>query len=240
MRQLVRSLAQFDLHVREWKDFIEAGGLTCARPELVFDIPEKGGIAADSVFHYLNLFIDDLACIVPIVLANDGAEPEEPDGFSKLMKGLRSGKIQAPEPLRKLFADLDCDNSWWSLGFKRATGIRQRLTHYTDIVYFEASTKPGDLRMTSDVSLISLGGPSRVPEFEQALQTRFKKLFAWLYQLDIQLLRHQSDKLAAKGVLWDPFSLECPGLSLPSQKEVRLDALHYLYLPISNPVRRTQ
>ena len=233
VQRLVRSLARLDQRVREWDHFLEAGGLTSARPELVFDIPEEGGIAADSVFHYLNLFIDDLARVVPLILARDGTKAKEPDGFSTLKKMLKNGKVQAPAPLRELFAELDSGESWWTHGFKGGAGIRQRLTHYTDVVYFHGSAKPGDHRMTGDVSLISVGGPVHIPEFEGALQELFGKLCEWLERLDLLLLRHLSRKLAAKGVSWDPFSVECPAVALPPQEDVRLDASHYLYLPVS-------
>lgn len=233
VQRLVRSLARLDQQFREWDHFLEAGSLASAHPELAFDIPEEGGIAADSVFHYLNLFIDDLARVVPLILAHDGTKATEPDGFVMLKKMLNNGKIQAPAPLRELFADLDRDDSWWTHGFKPCAGIRQRLTHYTDVVYFHGSAKLGDSRMTGDGSLISVGGPVHASEFERGLQELFGKFCEWLEQLDLLLLRHLSEKLAAKGVSWDPFSGECPAVALPLQEGVRLDASHYLYLPVS-------
>lgn len=233
VQRLVRSLARLDQRVREWDHFLEANGLASAHPELAFDIPEEGGIAADNVFHYLNLFIDDLARVVPLILAHDGTRAKEPDRFSTLMKMLKNEKVQAPAPLRELFAELDSGDSWWAHGFKGGAGIRQRLTHYTDLVYFHSSTKPGDSRMTGDVSLISVGGPVHVSEFERGLQELFGKLCEWLERLDLLLLRYLSEKLAAKGVSWDPFSGECPAVALPPQEGVRLDASYYLYLPVS-------
>lgn len=234
VQRLVRSLARLDQRVREWNHFLEAGGIASAHPELVFDIPEEGGIAADSVFYYLNLFIDDLARVVPLILAHDGINAKEPDGFYTLMKWLKNGTVKAPAPLRELFDELNSVDSWWNHGFKGGAGIRQRLTHFTDVVYFHGSTKPGDSRMTGDVSLVSVGGPVHVPELERGLQELFGKLCEWLDQLDLILLRHLSEKLAAKGVSWGPFSDECPAVALPPQEGVRLDASHYLYLPVSD------
>lgn len=236
VHRLVRSLAEFDKRVREWDSFLEGGGLASAKPQLAFEIPEVGGIAADNVFHYLNLFIDDLARVVPRVLAYDGTKANEPDKFSTLMKMLKNGKVQAPAPLRELFAELNSSDSWWTHGFKGGTGIRQRLTHYTDMVYFQGSTKPGEPRMTSDVSLISVGGQIHIPEFERSLEELFGRLCQWLERLDHLLLQHLSEKLAAKGVNWNPFSGECPAIALPRQERIQLGASYYLYLPISaNP-----
>jgi hypothetical protein len=233
VQRLVRSLARLYQRVREWDDFLGAGGLASTRPELAFDIPEEGGIAADSVFYYLNLFIDDLARVVPFIFAQGGTEAKEPDGFSMLKRMLNDGEVPAPQSLRELFAELDRDDSWWFHGFKRGAGIRQRLTHYTDVVYFQGSSKPGGTRMTGDVSLISVGGPVHLADFERALQDLFDKFCEWLERLDQLLLRHLSEKLAVGGVSWNPFSGDCPAVALPPQEGVRLDASHYLYLPVS-------
>lgn len=233
VRRLAHSLARLNQQVREWDCFLEEGGLTGAHPELVFDIPEEGGIAADSVFYYLNLFIDDLARVIPHVLAYDGTEATEQDGFGELKRMLNDGKVQAPAALQELFAELDRDDSWWAHGFKRSAGIRQRLTHYTDMVYFHGSAKPGGPRMTGDVSLISIGGSVHIPEFEGALQELFGKLCEWLDRLDMLLLQHMSEKLTAKGISWNPFSDGCPAVPLPPQEVIRPDASYYLYLPVS-------
>ena len=230
--RLVRSLGRFYKHAREYDRFLEAGGLAGPHPEMAFEIPEEAGIAADSVFHYLTLFIDDLARIIPFVLAEEGGEPEEPDGFSRLKRRLVEEKPSALQPVRELFAALDDDDSWWSLGFKRRVGMRHRLTHYTDLVYFKGSTKAGDARMTSDISIISLGDPVRVPNFESALQNLLTGLCEWLDQLDQALLHHLSKRLAVKGIVWNPLNEPIPCVRLPDPDGARLDASHYLYLPV--------
>jgi hypothetical protein len=76
-------LARLYQRVREWDHFLAAGGLASPQPQLALEIPEEGGIAADSVFHYLNLFMDDVARIIPLVLAADETAPSEPDGFPR-------------------------------------------------------------------------------------------------------------------------------------------------------------
>lgn len=232
VQRLVRSLARLYQRVREWDHFLEAGGLASPRPELAFEVPEEGGIAADSVFHYLNLFIDDLARVIPLILAADETEAKEPDGFSALKRMLNDGEVPVSPSLRELFTELDSDDSWWCQGFKRGAGIRQRLTHYTDLVYFRGTSKPGETRMSGDISLISVGGPTHVADFEGGLQELFSKLCDWLDRLDQPLLLHLSMKLAAKGVSWDPISGECPAVGLPRPEGVPVDAAHYLYLPV--------
>lgn len=230
--RLVRTLGRLYQRAREYDQFLEAGALAGPRPDLAFEIPEEAGIVADSVFHYLNLFVDDLARIIPFVLTAEGGEPEEPDGFSTLKRWMSKGKLPASQAVSDLFAVLDQDDSWWSLGFKPRVGMRQRLTHYTDLVYFAGSTKVGDTSMTSDISLITIGGPVRVVDFESALQNLFTNLFEWLDQLDQALLAHLSERLAGKGIPWDPFDEPIPDVRLPEPDDARFNASHYLYLPV--------
>ena len=230
--RLVRSLGRLYQYAREYDRFLEAGALAGPNPDLTFEIPEKAGIAADSVFHYLTLFIDDLARIIPYVLTEEGDEPEEPNGFSALKKQLIKGQLPASQTVMNLFSALDQDESWWSLGFKRGVGMRQRLTHYTDLVYFRGRTKAGDTEMTNDISLVTIGGPVRVVDFESALQNLLTGLCEWLDQLDQALLSLLSERLEKKGVLWKPFDEPIPAVKLPGLNDARLDAPHYLYLPV--------
>ncbi len=230
--RLVRSLGRLYQYARQYDRFLEAGGLAGPDPVLVFEIPEEAGIAADSVFHYLTLFIDDLARIIPFVLIEDGDEPKEPDGFSVLKGQVIKGQLPASQTVRDLFAALDQEDSWWSLGFGWGEGMRQRLTHYTDLVYFSASTKAGDTKMTSDISLIRIGGQAKGIELEDALQNLLSGLCEWLDQLDQELLSHLTERLAGQGVHWEPLNDPVPVFKLPQPGEARLDTSHYLYLPL--------
>ena len=192
-------------------------------------------MAADSVLHYLNLFIDDLASIVAIVFANRGTLAEEPDGFSALKKVLeehKDNKVAALDSLRELFVDLDQQRSWWKLGFARGAGTRQRLTHYTDMVFFEGSAKPGCSRMSGDIILSTVGGPVSVPEFGSHLKELLFKLCEWLEQLELLLIGELSTRLASNGVTWDPMSEPCPSIALPPRTVTEQFSSHYLYLPI--------
>lgn len=233
--RLVRSLGRLHQHAREYDRFLEAGALAGPNPVLAFEIPEEAGIAADSVFHYLTLFIDDLARIIHYVLTEEGNQLKEPDGFSRLMKQVNKKQLPASQTVRTLFAELKQDNSWWCLGFKRSVGMRQRLTHYTSLVCFGASTKAGDTKMTSDISLITIGCPNSVVNFESALEELLTGLCEWLDRLDPALRSRLSEKLAKKGVAWKPFDEPIPAVNLPGLDDARLDAPHYLYLPVCSP-----
>lgn len=235
VRRLVHSLGRLETRAREWDSFLEAGGIGGANPERLYDIADDGGIAADSVLHYLNLFIDDLARIVAIVFANHGTLAKEPDGFSALKKVLeehKDNKVAALDSLRKLFVDLDQQRSWWKLGFARGAGIRQRLTHYTDMVFFEGSAKPGCSHMSGDIILSTVGGPVIVTEFESHLKDLLFKFCEWLEQLEFILIAESSTRLASNGVPWDPMKEPCPSVGLPPCTVTKQLSSHYLYLPI--------
>jgi hypothetical protein len=233
VQRLARSLGRLYQRLREWDRFLEAGGIAGTEPEMVYEIPEEAGIAADSVFHYLNLFVDDLARVIPFALAEEGVEAKEPNGFSKLKKRiLDGGSPGASRTLHELFAELDGQTSWWSLGFKRAVGMRQRLTHYTDLVMFRGSTKAGDSKISGDVSLATVGGPVHIQNFEKTVENLLTDLCEWLDRLDQELLTHLSAKLARREVPWNPFNEAVPALDLPETDAARLDVSHYLYLPV--------
>jgi hypothetical protein len=235
--RLVRSLAQLQKRIHEWDQWLAAGGLEGTHPELAFEIPEEGGIAADSAFHYLNLFIDDLARVIPYVLAYGETAMKDVEGFTELKTRLQKEKIAASPALRELFLELDCNDSWWYQGFKYGVGIRQRLTHYTDIVYFHGSAKLGDARLSGDISLTGVGGPIHHEDFEQALRELFGKLCEWLDRLEQPLLQHLSEKLGARGISWNPLDDRCRAVILPVLSGIRVDAAHYLYLPLSTASR---
>lgn len=231
--RLVISLGRFYQQARNYDKFLESGGIAGPHPERVFNIPEEAGIAADSVFHYLNLFIDDVARIIPFVLAEEGNKPIKVEGFGDFRDKIINKKtISAPQPLFDLFDNLKQEGSWHSLGFKRGVGMRQRLTHYTSLVSFSASTKAGDTNMTADISLISIGDPTSKTDFESTLQIFLTNLCEWLDQLDQVLLSHLSEKLARKDIIWNPLNEPIPDQRLPDCGDIRPDASHYLYLPV--------
>jgi hypothetical protein len=232
VHRLVRSLGRLYQRAREWDRFLEAEGLASTHPELAFEIPEEAGIAADSVFHYLNLFIDDLARVIPFVLAGHGVQPQEPNGFTALKNMVVKGKLPASQTLINLFSELDRNTSWWSLGFKRGVGMRQRLTHYTDLVIFHGKTKPGDIKMSGDVFLTTVGGPVHTSDFENGLEKLFTDFCGWLDRLEQELLTHLSARLTSQGVSWNPFGEPIPAVTLPELSDTGLVTSHYLYLPV--------
>lgn len=232
VHRLIRSLLSLYQHIRGWDRFLEAGGLTSKDPQLVFEIPEEAGIAADSVFHYLTLFIDDIARIIPYILEEEGKQYREPDGFSEMKRLIVNEKIPVPQTFFSLFQNLDREDSWYNLGFKRGIGMRQRLTHYTDLVIFRGRTKEGENQMSGDVSLGTIGGPIRVVDFEEGLKTQFRNLCVWLDRVDYELLTFLSKRLVRKGISWNPFDETVPSIDLPVMVEIDIEESNYYYFPV--------
>lgn len=102
--------------------------------EALFNHEIPAQVAVDSTAFYLNVFIDDIAKLIPYVMDNSTEKPL--DGFSQVKKLVE--KKQHPTIL-PLFDELSQPQSWWQRGFERGFGFRQRLTHYTDILILRPS-----------------------------------------------------------------------------------------------------
>jgi hypothetical protein len=235
--RLLRSLECLCRHARKYQRFLDEGALAGPSPEQAFEIPEQAGIAADSVFHYLTLFIDDLARIVPLVFTDEGQEGRDVDGFGALKTALNKNALRVPRQVGALFQGLNREDSWWSLGIKYRVGIRQRLTHYTDLIYFNASTKPGSTAMVSEISLVAIGDPNQALDLESGLRIFFSSLCEWLDELEKEILAHLSDKLRQQGIDWDPFRLPVCKVALPRSNDMFMGRDHYLYIPVCAPIR---
>jgi len=226
INRLFISLNRLYFQLREFDKFVEDGALGGSNTSLVFEIPEEIGIAADSVVHYLNLFAEDLARIIPFVLEEHVLEVDQkklpPSLFNDLKQRILNDKMTTTKEIKDLFVSLEQnDNSWWSLSLKRGRGIRQRLVHYPDLIVCSASTKSGDSKMTSNFTLCSIDvskdgvdtSEKNMP-FEGTLKTLFYDLCNWLDDLEGLLLPILIERLAKKKVQWSPFDERVPTIRL--------------------------
>jgi len=233
--RLFRSLNRLYSQCREYDKFIEDGSISGQNPELCFEIPEEIGIAADSVVHYLNLFAEDLARIIPFVLSEDVPEYDQKDirgtFFGKLTGDISPDEIYATQEVKKLFSDLkDNNNSWWSLALKPKYGVRQRLVHYTDLITCTASTKPGDSEMTPDFTLHRVGSSEESKPLEETLKALLTDLCSWLDDLEKLLLPILVQRLAQNDVQWSPFDELIHTIPLPIPCADRFDVSSF-YMP---------
>lgn len=228
--RLFSSLGRLDEHVRAWDKFLRDGALAGPNPSLAHTVPDEAGIAADSVVHYLSAFVDDVARTIPLAL---GTEPlPDGEGLSWLKRRISARNWTPPAPIGALFSELNDPASWWWQGFSRGGGMRHRLVHYTDLVHFGGTTRPGDDHMSSNVSLGAVGGPVSHTDFEAALRTLFAGLFGWLDRLEREL----RSSLVARHGQWPLPSKVVPdcAFSLPRGRITSWGAPgpSYLYLPL--------
>lgn len=232
-RRLFRSLAHLSDQVHSWEKFLADGGLAGPDASLAFTIPDEAGVAADSVIHYLNLLMDDVARMIPFVLTE--GEAQEPERFNDLKTKIQNGRLDSPSGLRLLFEKLDNEGSWWSVGFAWGIGMRQRLVHYTDLVILEGMTRPGDDRISAEMSLSTVGGPVRYRDFETTLRQLFLGFFNWLDAVEQELLTRLSERIAPRGTRWNATANPYPPFSLPPREKTALAGAavtDYLYMPM--------
>lgn len=140
------------------------------------------GIAGDSVFFYLGIFLDDLA---KAVLYTHLIEPENGlESFGDLKREVPKNNRFAS--LRPLFDELAKPLSWYDCVLTRGRGIRQRLVHYHDIILFAGTRKADDdpWEAVAYLSNAHLDVPANIVEL---FKTVFSGLFDWLDRLEPRL-----------------------------------------------------
>lgn len=147
----------------------------------------RAGCFADSAMSYLGRVVDDAAIITA---AATGIIRDKPiDGIAVL----RNSKTQEHPflaPLRPLFAELDRDDSWWGLGFRRGSGMRQLLMHNHHQIEFQISSGPGSEPTVRAyiVSPHSASHGSIHVDFFDVTRRLLSDLFCWLDRLETSLV----------------------------------------------------
>lgn len=99
----------------------------------------RAGCFADSAMSYLGRMVDDAAIISAIAT---GVMRDVPIDNIGLLRNPKTQDHPLLIPLRPLFAELDRDDSWWSLGFRRGSGTRQLLMHNHHQIEFQIVSEP--------------------------------------------------------------------------------------------------
>ena len=225
--------------------FLEEGGIAGPNPRAFYEIQTEANAFAQGVLSNLNIILDDIARIIPFVLfALPTKSQKSKQGFIQLKK------YRLPEypdasivpQLKALFDELDDESSWLESSIGFGTGMRQRLSHYTDWIILSGSTPPGEDRMRSNFDLVSIGTSEYKVDFPSALKTLLHALCDWLDRLDSLLVEHLCVRAKLEGFEWQPPE-ECPGYFLPvvrSATEREIPNVDYLYLPLCVPPHRLQ
>lgn len=136
------------------------------------------GSMADHVFGYLGMTVDDLAEVISLSMKMESLNG---DGMGKL-KSIAKKDAQFSK-VANLLSSLDQSGSWWDIGFKRFSGVRQRLVHHRSIIQFQVSKAP---RKRPEIwGFFIEANPDYSPsnQFFPILRAMFLHFFDWLDQL---------------------------------------------------------
>jgi hypothetical protein len=164
---LQRSLA-------EYSAFYEMGGVGHGRDFGTIDL--NAGIHAEGIFTYLNMLIDDLVRLVPILFNKPGLSVQVFSGRPN--EALKKQQDLFPEIAPLL--TFDDEHSWWHMAFKRGHGLRQRIIHYPDIVQFQGCQRQGENKVEMLALLISPDSTSGI-DYLNHLRVILDGFCNWLY-----------------------------------------------------------
>jgi hypothetical protein len=151
-------------------------------------LERRTGIAADSTLQYLGIFLDTIGRLTPyVVLENPKTHVEEIDGLNKALKYARAG---GPfNAVQAVFLKLDDPDSWWNIGFGRGAGVRQRITHYPDLVMFQGSGFQGQPMKAKAYLHYAYGtGQGEALDFVDTLTKILAGACEWLDELEAVFL----------------------------------------------------
>ncbi len=225
--RLLHSLDMLQCCMSEYADFYEQGGVGEGRSFRGTDL--NACIYAESIYSYFNMLTDDLARLVPLIFAKDGVIVQEFSGGTK--SGLLQQKRHFPEiePL----LNIDNEHSWWHLAFKREKGVRQRIIHYPDLVWFSGTQRQGEsVKMEAHIS-----NPERRSTIDYFVTLRriLTNFCNWLDGFEDVLIQKVQSRSIAEGFVWAPLEI-CPKVHLPVEKLVatsrKIPDQDFLYLPV--------
>jgi hypothetical protein len=172
-----------------------------------FNVQRHAGMAADSVLQYLNMLIDDIGCMIPFAVFED---PGRFSCYSTNHRNRCDSLYRARDlalngcfgdAVREVFLKLDTSGSWWESGFKPGHGMRQRVTHYPDMIRFAGTSAGPGQRFHAIAKLHSntASQERRVVDFVPELRAMLYSFCEWLDDLDEALFEALSSRAAALG-----------------------------------------
>jgi len=235
----------FQMKHTAFDKFLEEGGIAGPNAGAFYEIQTEANVFAQAVLSNLNIVLDDIARIIPFVLFALPTESQKPkQGFLQLKKH-RLPKYPSTSilpQLKALFDELDDKSSWLERSIGYGIGMRQRLSHYTDLIILSGSAPPGEARMRSNFELVSIGTSEYKVDFPTSLKTLLQDLCDWLDRLDALLVEHLCNRAKREGIEWQP-PKKCPGYLLPIVRSAtvrEIPKVDYLYLPLCVPPHGVQ
>jgi hypothetical protein len=229
LRRLLHSLDVFQRKMATIGEYFTEGSTPDGINEQLY-----AAIAADSILHYLNILVDDLAKMIPPVIFDNERQRDRKD-FFQLKKAIKKD-INRPEytTIRPLFLMLDDPLSWWSLGFQPDTGMRQRIVHFPDFVSIQGQQDKGESNVTSRAYVMNLLDMKSTIPFEKRLRDVLRGLCDWLDQLERPLWDRLSERARMTGKADFARPKEIYQVRLPVELPLKPRSLpteDFLYLP---------
>ena len=197
----------------------------------------RAAVAAEGAIHYLNVFLDDIARLVPFLLECDLGvyawdSPKESKRIDSFSRAVAKRDEPPFAPVKELFAALDKEGSWWKRGFGRGVGLRQRVVHYPDLLSFQGAGTAGSFEVQA--YLISPFIKQGAVDFIGGLREVLHGMCEWLDEAEAMLVEQAQQRARAGGTEWSP-PASVPSLLLPVAPRtlnVALPPVDYLYLPM--------
>lgn len=236
LRLLFYSLDVFQQKSIAFNEFLEEGALAGPNPGAFSDIQTEANAAAQGILSNLNIVLDDITRIIPFVLFTQPTKQQQPaQGFLQFKKHRLPEYPNTPivARLRALFGELDDQSSWFQSSIEYGIGMRQRLSHYTDLIVLSASAPPGENQMRQRFELVRIGTSKYTIDFPAEPRNLLHGLCAWLDKLDCLLIEQLCDRAKESEFEWQPPE-KCPGLYLPvvgTASNRDIPKVDYLYLP---------
>lgn len=230
IRRLIYSLDALQQVLQKYGNYLDSLEKGDAIPK---NYEIKAAIAVDSVFTYLNIFLDDIAKMSLYILFDDVEceKYKKINSFHKLQ--IDSSKNPNLLKLRPFFAELaNLDSSWWQKGFAYKKGLRQRLIHYPDYVSLQGAKGPLEDKFKPQCFLI--GEPGNSIDIEVTLREILFGMCDWLDKFEDALANILTERAKRANISWVRKS-QCWGFSLYNlalEEEKELPISDFLYLPI--------
>ena len=198
----------------------------------------RAGMAADAILQYLGILLDVIGSLIPFVMLDKPKdyscyshhEKNKCDSLHKAKKYARSNPLFAQ--LKDIFAKLDLPNSWWAIGYEPGNGMRQRITHYPDLVMFQGCGIAGEKEMKTQAILSNAIDLSNCINFEEALKSMLAGLCDWLDELEQKLFEILQNRATGLGKILTRKRISLVVLPIFREEAREIPDKDFLYLPM--------
>jgi hypothetical protein len=213
-------------------------------PGKVVDLQIEAGMAADSVFSYIAIFIDDIGKAVAKIYdlqqynlkTYDIRDLDSFNNVKRLMNKLQGCHHNNLNGISPVFNDAAMSTQiWFDLGLKRGQGVRQRIVHYDDMILFAGSKSNDDTEWKAIAYLWGSHGespPTFPSDIVTVIRDLFTSLFNWMDQLYEVLEAELKSSKLVDDQHWKTYRGGCHGVPVAMTENPFVFPDSYLYLPL--------